>query len=315
MRSGFRAYEPVSTSGSGAARYGGGVLSVRGLTKVYAGRYVVNGIGFDLRPGTVTAFLGPNGAGKSTTLRMICGLTPPTAGEVRIAGKKFTEWSNPAYVVGTLLDASAVHPGRSGRAQLRVATRLAGLPARRVDEVLDMVGLRADANRRVSTYSLGMRQRLALAHALLADPPVLVLDEPINGLDPEGVRAIRGLMRAQAERGGIVLLSSHLLSEVDQTADRILVINGGRIVADGPVSMLTASNRCLVRARDNTLLHDTLQWAGIQVQVRPDGYLLALANVDQVSAVAEEANVALTGLREDENSMEDVFFNLTGGQS
>ena len=294
--------------------YRGGVLSVRGLTKVYAGRRVVDQISFDLQPGSVTAFLGPNGAGKSTTLRMICGLTPSTAGEVTVAGRRFTHWPNPTYVVGTLLDASAVHPGRTGRGQLRVGTRLAGLPSKRVDEVLDMVGMRADSLRKTGQYSLGMRQRLALAHALLADPPVLILDEPINGLDPEGVRAIRGLLRTHAERGGTVLLSSHLLNEVDQTADRVLVINGGRIVADGPVSMLTDTRRCLVRARDNKLLHDTLQWAGIQVQARTDGYLTAFASMDHVAEVAEEARVALYGLREDEHSLEEAFFNLTGGQ-
>jgi ABC-2 type transport system ATP-binding protein len=289
------------------------VLSVRELTKVYAGQYVVNQVGFDLQPGTVTAFLGPNGAGKSTTLRMICGLTPPTSGEARIAGRKFSEWASPCHVVGSLLDATATHPGRTGRGQLKVAAQLAGLPRKRVDEALEMVGLQTHANRKIGTYSLGLRQRIALAHALLADPPVLLLDEPINGLDPEGIRAIRTLLRTHAERGGTVLLSSHLLSEVDQTADRLLVINGGRIVADGPVSMLTKANTCLVRGKDNNLLAETLRWAGIECQPREDGYLAAQASIEKVSELAFAANVQITGLREDERSLEEVFFNLTGG--
>jgi ABC-2 type transport system ATP-binding protein len=290
------------------------VLSVRELTKVYAGQYVVNQVSFDLQPGTVTAFLGPNGAGKSTTLRMICGLTPPTSGEARIAGRKFTEWASPCHVVGSLLDATATHPGRTGRAQLKVAAQLAGLPGKRVDEALEMVGLQSHANRKIGTYSLGLRQRIALAHALLADPPVLLLDEPINGLDPEGIRAIRTLLRTFAERGGTVLVSSHLLSEVDQTADRVLVINGGRIIADGPVSMLTNKmNTCAVRGKDNNLVAETLRWAGIASQPRKDGYLLAQAPLEQVSDLLFASNVQITGLREEERSLEDVFFDLTGG--
>ncbi|GDY30156.1 ABC transporter ATP-binding protein [Gandjariella thermophila] len=290
------------------------MLSVRGLTKVYGGRPVVNQVSFDLQPGTVTAFLGPNGAGKSTTLRMICGLTVPTAGEARIGGRPFTAWRNPCYAVGALLDASATHPGRTGRGQLRMAARLAGLPPRRVDEVLDMVGLTGFANRRIATYSLGLRQRVALAHALLADPPLLLLDEPINGLDPDGIRAIRGLLRMHAARGGTVLLSSHLLSEVDQTADRVLVINGGRIVADGPMDMLTSTtDRCLVRAKDMNQLAEVLRWAGIEVQPRPDGFLLACAGVEQVSDVTFEAGIRLLGLREEQRNLEDVFFQLTEG--
>ena len=290
------------------------MLSVRGLTKVYAGHQVVNQVSFDLRPGTVTAFLGPNGAGKSTTLRMICGLTPPTSGEAWIAGRRFVDWASPCHVVGSLLDAAATHPGRTGRGQLKVAASLAGLPSKRVDEALEMVGLQTHANRKIGTYSLGLRQRIALAHALLADPPVLVLDEPINGLDPEGIRAIRGLLRTHAERGGTVLLSSHVLSEVDQTADRVLVINGGQMVADGPVSMLTQGFRCLVRGKDNKLLAETLNWGGIQVEPRNDGYLVAHTTLEQVSDVAFEAGVQIVELREDENNLEDVFFNLTGGQ-
>ncbi|GAA0648862.1 ATP-binding cassette domain-containing protein [Kutzneria viridogrisea] len=290
------------------------MLSVRGLTKVYAGRPVVDQVGFDLQPGTVTAFLGPNGAGKSTTLRMICGLTPPTAGGALVGGRPFTAWPNPCYAVGALLDASATHPGRTGRGQLQMAVNLTGLPARRVDEVLDMVGMTQYANRKIGTYSLGMRQRIALAHALLADPPLLLLDEPINGLDPDGIRAIRALMKMHAARGGSVLVSSHLLSEVDQTADRVLVINAGRIVADGPVAMLTApTHRCLVRAKDMAKLAEVLSWQEIAVQPQPTGFLLADATVDRVSEVTFAAGIPLLGLREEERNLEEMYFQLTEG--
>jgi ABC-2 type transport system ATP-binding protein len=233
-----------------ADRYHPSVLSVRGLTKIYAGRAVVDDVSFDLQPGTVTAFLGPNGAGKSTTLRMVTGLTPPTRGGSWIAGKQFREWPNPGHVAGVLLDASAVHPGRTGGAHMRNAAALMGVPARRADELLAQLGLEDATRKKIGTYSLGMRQRLGLAHVLLADPPLLMLDEPINGLDPVGIRAVRELLRGHAARGGTVLLSSHVLSEVDQTADRIVMIGGGRIVADGPIRELLASHQSLVRGPD-----------------------------------------------------------------
>lgn len=288
------------------------MLSVRGLTKQYNGRIVVDHLGFDLQPGTVTAFLGPNGAGKSTTLRMICGLTAPSGGGALIAGRTFRSWPNPSHVAGVLLDASAVHPGRQARSHLRTVASLAGVSTHRVDEVLMMVGLSDAANRKIGKYSLGMRQRLGLAQALLTDPPLLVLDEPINGLDPDGIRAIRNLLRSHAARGGTVLLSSHVLSEVDQTADRVLMIGNGRVLADGTLRELTATQRCLVRAPDMRRLTEVLQAAGVPLQQATDGYVSAHTTVEHASNVTFAAGVQLTGLREEPMSVEDLFFQLAG---
>ena len=283
------------------------------MTKAYQGRTVVDQVSFDLQPGTVTAFLGPNGAGKSTTPRMICGLTVPTRGESRVAGRKFADWPSPAYVAGVCLDASAVHPGRSGRGHLRNSALLAGVPMRRVDELLGQVGLADAAGRRIGTYSLGMRQRLGLAHALLTNPPVLVLDEPINGLDPEGIRAIRQLLRGHAARGGTVFLSSHVLSEVDQTADRVLMIGHGRVVADGPLRELIRSRRTRVRTADPARLGQALTQARIRVQqVGPDE-LAVDAPTQVVSDVAFRARVQVVGLVEEHQDLEELFFRLTGG--
>ncbi|GGU22054.1 ATP-binding cassette domain-containing protein [Lentzea flava] len=289
------------------------MLSAWGLTKAYGGRTVVDQVGFELQPGTVTAFLGPNGAGKSTTLRMITGLTMPDRGQAMVAGRPFTAWPNPSHVAGVLLDAAAVHPGRSGRGHLRTAAMLAGVPSRRADEVLETVGLADAATRKIGKYSLGMRQRLGIAHALLTNPPLLILDEPINGLDPEGIRAVRNLLRGHAARGGTVLLSSHVLSEVDQTADRVLVIGNGRIVADGPLASLTTSSRSLVRAKDMNRLAEALQRGGIAIQPAPDGFIAAHAPVERVSDVTFAAGIPLLGLREEQMNLEDLFFRLTGG--
>jgi ABC-2 type transport system ATP-binding protein len=289
------------------------VLVVRGLTKAYEGRTVVNQVGFELQPGTVTAFLGPNGAGKSTTLRMICGLTAPDHGEARIAGRRFAEWPNPAHVAGVLLDASAAHPGRSGRGHLRTSALVAGVPTQRVDEVLYQVGLADAARRKIGKYSLGMRQRLGLAHALLTDPPLLILDEPINGLDPEGIRSIRQMLRAHAARGGTVLLSSHVLSEVDQTADRVLMIGHGTVVADGPLHTLLSSRRTRVRTPDPARLGAALGRAGIRVaQVGPDE-LSAEAETSRVSEIAFAEQVQVLGLSEEQQNLEEIFFRLTSG--
>ncbi|WP_370946418.1 ABC transporter ATP-binding protein [Amycolatopsis sp. cg5] len=288
------------------------MLSVRGLTKVYSGRTVVDNVSFDLQPGTVTAFLGPNGAGKSTTLRMITGLTPPTRGGSQIAGKAFRDWPNPAHIAGVLLDATAVHPGRTGGAHLRNAALLMGVPKGRVDEVLGQVGLGDAGGKKIGQYSLGMRQRLGLAHALMANPPVLMLDEPINGLDPVGIRAVRELLRGHAARGGTVLLSSHVLSEVDQTADRIVMIGNGRIVADGPIRELLSSHRSLVRGPDMAALAGALQRAGIRIQPSPDGQILADAPSQVVSDIAFKANVQVHGITDHQQNLEELFFRLSG---
>jgi ABC-2 type transport system ATP-binding protein len=221
------------------------MISVTSLTKHFGPVTAADRVTFSCQPGTVTGFLGPNGAGKSTTLRMITGLVRPDSGRATIAGKPFAELGNPARVVGTLLDASAMHSGRSGRATLRVAATVTGMPASRAGELLDALGLAGAARRRVGTYSLGMRQRLGLAHALIGDPRVLILDEPANGLDPEGIALIRGMLRDFADRGGTVLLSSHLLAEIEATADHLVIINGGRVIANGPLTSLLNGGQSL----------------------------------------------------------------------
>jgi len=288
------------------------MITVSGLTKKYGDRTVVDQVSFDLEPGTVTGFLGPNGAGKTTTMRMMTSLVAPTAGSAVIDGKLYAELPNPGAVVGTLLDASAVHPGRTGRTHLRLLASAVGVPASRVDEVLGMVGLADAANRRIGGYSLGMRQRLGIAGALLADPPVLVFDEPANGLDPEGIRWMRDLLRAHAARGGTVLLSSHLLGEVEHTVDRLLVIGSGRIVADGPVAALLGGDGTTVRALDAPSLAADLTAAGLPVESTSDGSLVvAGAEPSQVFAVAAAGGHVLTELRPTERGLEDLFFQLT----
>src|SRR3954463_5313749 len=211
------------------------------LTKRYGTHTAVDSVSFAVRPGTVTGFLGPNGAGKSTTMRMLVGLTPPTSGSSTVLGVPYAQLPNPGRHVGVLLDASAQHPGRTGREVLSLGAALMGLPRSRIEEMLHLVGLTADeARRRVGDYSLGMRQRLGLAHALLGDPEVLVLDEPANGLDPAGIHWMRGLLRRFADRGGTVLLSSHLLREVEVIADQVVIIGNGRVLIAGEKTQLLA---------------------------------------------------------------------------
>jgi ABC-2 type transport system ATP-binding protein len=216
------------------------MITATSLSKRYRRVAAVDGVTFACEPGTITGFLGRNGAGKSTTLRMITGLTRPDVGRATVAGKPFADLPNPARTVGTLLDAAALHDGRTGRETLRIACTMTGVPKVRASNLLDAVGLSGDANRRVGTYSLGMRQRLGLAHALVGEPSVLILDEPANGLDPEGIAWIRTLLRDFAARGGTVLLSSHLLAEVQATADHLVIIDRGRVVAGGTQASLLA---------------------------------------------------------------------------
>jgi ABC-2 type transport system ATP-binding protein len=287
------------------------MITVSGLTKQYGGRVVVDDVSFALEPGTVTGFLGPNGAGKTTTMRMITGLVPPSAGSALVDGRPYVDLPNPGAVMGTLLDASAVHPGRSGRTHLRLLADTIGVPATRVDEVLSLVGLSDAARRRIGGYSLGMRQRLGIAGALLADPPVLMFDEPANGLDPEGIRWMRDLLRGHAARGGTVLLSSHLLGEVQHTVDRLLVIGAGRIVADGSVTELLGSDGTVVRAADPAALARDLVAAGLAVEPGTDGALLVSGDPARVGAVAAAGGHALIDLRPQEHGLEDLFFQLT----
>ena len=288
------------------------MITVSGLTKKYGDRTVVDDVSFELEPGTVTGFLGPNGAGKTTTMRMMTGLVPPTAGSATVDGRLYAELPNPGAVVGTLLDASAVHPGRTGRTHLMLLAQTIGVSAVRVDEVLELVGLTDAARRRIGGYSLGMRQRLGIAGALLADPPVLVFDEPANGLDPEGIRWMRDLLRVHAARGGTVLLSSHILSEVEHTVDRLLVIGAGRIVADGSVADLLGDEGTAVRAVEPVALIRDLEAAGFHVQHGSDGALVVPGtDPSQVGAVAAAGGHVLVELRPVQRGIEDLFFQLT----
>ncbi|HEY1821818.1 MAG TPA: ATP-binding cassette domain-containing protein [Trebonia sp.] len=216
------------------------MITATSLTKRYGRIAAVDGVTFTCEPGTITGFLGRNGAGKTTTLRMITGLTRPDAGSASVAGKPFAKLANPARTVGVLLDAGAFHDGRTGRETLRIACTVTGVHRVRAEELLDSVGLAGDADRRVGGYSLGMRQRLGLAHALIGEPSVLILDEPANGLDPEGIAWIRALLSDFADHGGTVLLSSHLLAEVQATVNRLVIIDRGRVVASGTQRSLLA---------------------------------------------------------------------------
>jgi ABC-2 type transport system ATP-binding protein len=288
------------------------MITVSGLTKKYGDRTVVDQVSFELEPGTVTGFLGPNGAGKTTTMRMITGLVPASAGQALVAGKRYAELPNPGAVMGTLLDAAAVHPGRSGRIHLQIIAGTLGVPRERVDEVLELVGLTPAAGRRIGGYSLGMRQRLGIAAALLADPAVLMFDEPANGLDPEGIRWMRDLLRNHAARGGTVLLSSHLLGEVQHTVDRLVVIDEGRIVADGPIAELLAGEGTVVRTVDPDAFTRALAAAGLEVQPGGEGVLIVPgADPSRVGTLAAAGGHVLTDLRPLEHGLEDVFFSLT----
>jgi ABC-2 type transport system ATP-binding protein len=288
------------------------MITVSGLTKQYGTRTVVDDVSFSLEPGTVTGFLGPNGAGKTTTMRMITGLVPASAGSALVDGRPYAAVPNPGSVMGTLLDAGAVHPGRTGRTHLRLLADALGVPAARVDELLELVGLSDAGGRRIGGYSLGMRQRLGIAGALLADPPVLMFDEPANGLDPEGIRWMRGLLRGHAARGGTVLLSSHLLGEVEHTVDRLLVIGGGRIVADGPVASLLGSDGVSVRSTDPAALTSDLVARGFAVTPSEDGALVVSGvTPTDVGVIAATGGHVLSELRPLQRGLEDVFFSLT----
>ncbi|MFI6824883.1 ABC transporter ATP-binding protein [Micromonospora sp. NPDC050187] len=293
------------------------MITVENLTKRYGRHAAVDDVSFRCEPGTVTGFLGPNGAGKSTTMRMICGLTPPTSGSATVDGVPYRQLPNPGRRIGVLLDASAQHAGRTGREVLTVAARTMGVDAQQVPATLERVGLGpAAAKRRVRAYSLGMRQRLGLAHALLGDPRILILDEPANGLDPEGIFWMRGLLRDFADRGGTVLLSSHLLREVEAVADRLVVIGGGRIVAQGGKDELLAGAGTLVRAQDPQALRDALAAAGLSVTGSTDGGLLVRAEAGAVGQAAADARVALTELRPaGSGGLEQLFLTLTATES
>ncbi len=289
------------------------MITVEQLTRKYGDVLAVDTISFTARPGRVTGFLGPNGAGKSTTMRIMTGLTPATSGSATMLGRRYRDLPNPGREVGVLLDASAQHAGRTGREILTIAQRTMGLPAGRVSEMLELVGLtEAEAGRRVRNYSLGMRQRLGIATSLIGDPQVLILDEPANGLDPAGIRWMRDLLRDYANRGGTVLLSSHLLHEIEVIADDIVVIGHGRIVAQGTKADLLAAAGTLVRSADPARMLRALQSAGHQASATDASAVHTDADPHVVGALALDAGVVLTELRAaDGAGLEEMFLELT----
>ena len=289
------------------------MIVVEELTKRYGSFTAVDHVSFTVEPGSVTGFLGPNGAGKSTAMRMMCGLTPPTAGRATVLGRPYSQIPNPGRQVGVLLDASAQHAGRTGREVLKLGAMVMGLKDARVDQLLEVVGLTPDeAKRRVGNYSLGMRQRLGIAHALLGDPSVLILDEPANGLDSAGIHWMRGLLRGFAERGGTVFLSSHLLNEVEIIADQLLVIGRGKIVAEGSKQELVSQAGILVRAVNLADLRDSLKRADLIFTDNGSDALIVEASAEQISRVAMADQVVLTELRPaDGAGLESLFLQLT----
>jgi len=290
------------------------MITVEGLTKAYGGFKAVNDISFVAQPGRVTGFLGPNGAGKTTTMRVMVGLTPATHGRATIGGHLYHDIPNPGRHVGVLLDASAQHAGRTGREILTIGAKTMGLPETRVDEMLHLVSLSdTEAKRRLRNYSLGMKQRLGIAHALLGDPSVLILDEPANGLDPAGIRWMRTLLKGYADRGGTVFLSSHLLNEVELIADEMILIGMGTIVAQGDKKSLLAMDTnvsSLVMSLDNARLTEALQQKGHTVAAEGEGLRVNCAPED-VGRVALEAQVVLVDLRSGAAGLEDLFLELT----
>ena len=289
-------------------------VAVSGLTKRYGDQLAVDDVSFDLPPGRVVGFLGPNGAGKSTTMRMMIGLTAPTAGTATFGGAPFHALTDPARTVGSIVDGVGYHPGRKAIDELRITAATAGISRARCDEVMALVGLEEAATKRVGQYSLGMRQRLGLAQALLGDPEVLLLDEPANGLDPEGIHWVRQLLRHLAGQGRSILVSSHLLGEISRLADEVMVIRRGRLVANATVDELTgaAAGGTAVRSADDDRLARELETAGAEV-ARTDGLLVVSLPPERIGRIALEAGIPLVELRPAVAELEDVFMELTAG--
>jgi ABC-2 type transport system ATP-binding protein len=285
------------------------------LTKRFGKTVAVDDLSFAVERGRITGFLGPNGAGKTTTLRVLLGLVEPTKGTATIMGRRYRSLDQPAGRVGSVLEATGFHPTRSGRNHLRVLAAATGVPTSRVDEVLALVKLEQWGRRKVKTYSLGMRQRLSLASALLGDPDVLVLDEPANGLDPEGIRWLRDLLRSLSAQGRTILISSHVLAEIAQTVDDVAIIQKGRLVAHGTLEELTARGAGIVRVRTPTAerLHDLLTEAGLRTSIEEPDRLAVEGMPERVGEIAAENGVVLHELRTDA-TLEKVFLELTGGE-
>jgi ABC-2 type transport system ATP-binding protein len=292
------------------------------LTKQYGSKLAVDGVSFSLQPGQVTGFLGPNGAGKSTTMRMLMGLDRPTSGTITVMGKPYAEHRNPLNVVGALLDAKGVHPGRTARSHLRALAATHGIGDARVSRVLELTGLESVAHKRVGGFSLGMGQRLGIAAALLGDPEVLVLDEPVNGLDPDGVLWVRNFVRAFAAEGRTVLLSSHLMSEMAQTADHVIVLGRGSVIADAPIAELLAAGGGGAQRTVRVVSPDAIrfgellraQGARSTQQSGGDELLLQGVTAQQVGELAAAHGIVLHALATDEVSLEDAYLELTRGE-
>jgi ABC-2 type transport system ATP-binding protein len=294
------------------------VIEVEQLTKRYGKTVAVNDLSFRVTPGRITGFLGPNGAGKTTTLKAILGLVRPTSGTTRVLGKQYRELEEPARHVGAVLETSRYHPGRSGRNHLRVLALQIGIPRARVEEVLELVAMKEAGRRRVGGYSMGMRQRLGLAAALLGDPELLVLDEPANGLDPAGIRWLRDLLRSLASRGRTILVSSHVLSEVEQIADEVVIIHRGRFVAQSTTAELAARASAGVRVRTPQAgrLRELLHGAGMTAVVLEDGALgVADGTNAQVGELAAANGIVLHELVAEKATLEEAFLELTAGET
>lgn len=296
----------------------GPAVEVHDLTKDYGGQLAVDGVTFSVGRGRVTGFLGPNGAGKTTTLRMLLGLVHPTRGQALVLGRRFADIERPSQAVGALLDAGGFHPGRRVRHELAIQAAAGGISDRRIDVVLDQVGLGAAGTKRVGELSLGMRQRLALGAALLGDPELLILDEPANGLDPAGVRWLRELLQSCAATGTAVLVSSHVLSELALFADDVVVLHHGRLVAQAAVSDLvgSAAQRVYVETPDGELLRRVLGDAGAELVDTDRGFLACGVTADAVGAAAAGVGAVLHQLRTENQTLEEIFLDMTadGGQ-
>ncbi|WGW12486.1 ATP-binding cassette domain-containing protein [Saxibacter everestensis] len=292
------------------------MITMTGLTKQYGDRLAVDDLTVTIRPGMVTGFLGPNGAGKSTTMRMIVGLDRPTAGTALLDGRPYAALRRPLRHVGALLDSATAHPARRAKDHLRMVAASNGIEKDRVGRVLEQVGLSEVASRRVGGFSLGMSQRLGIATALLGDPPILLLDEPVNGLDPDGVRWIRDLMRSLAAEGRTVLVSSHLMSEMQHTADHLIVIGRGRLIADAPLQeVLDSASLNVARARtpETASLASALRAAGCDVEQSPDGDLLITgARLPEIGDLAHRQQIPLHELTMQAPTLEEAYLRLTG---
>ena len=293
------------------------MIKVSGITKNYSDRVAVDNMAFEVAAGNVTGFVGPNGAGKSTTMRMMVGLTRPDDGEVRYAGVNYTDLLHPARVVGSVLDARVMHPGRTARNHLRAMAAVSGISATRVEDVLDTVGLETAANQRAGGFSLGMRQRLALAGALLGDPEVLLLDEPANGLDPDGIRWLRSYLRDYADRGGTVFVSSHLISELAMFADDLVVIGGGKLLAAQSLHDITARNdvQVVVETPQPQDLVTLLAANDIAVETVDHQLIVRGASKTTVSQLAFDNRIRLTELTQTSRSLEDTLLDMTSAST